>query len=64
MDSAPKDHTDVLVTDGDYVYVAHWRDDLEYWTDGEYNLGDKGIVAWMPLPPITRTVKMRAKNGN
>lgn len=63
MSTAPKDdHTQVLLTDGVYVYIGYWNG--HSWDDGDYrdDLGD--MVAWMPLPPITRTVKMRAKHGD
>lgn len=46
----PDPNRDVLVWDGDEVWLAYWRDDA--WLVGYHNPGElTGITHWMPLPP-------------
>lgn len=38
----------VMVTDGDYIYIAFYRDG--WWDDGDYKSHMTGMTHWMPLP--------------
>lgn len=63
IETAPKDGTEILISDGDYIAIAEWRDDASFkqfengpgWQifdceDPFYSWATDSATHWMPLP--------------
>jgi hypothetical protein len=55
IESAPRDGTEVLFTDGHYKRTGYWARRIEAWSiDSAVTL--KMPTHWLALPPLTKAV--------
>ena len=56
IDTAPKDGTAVLVSEGRFCYCVEWNEEFDWWAVddnklGPFRLRGQAPTHWMPLPP-------------
>lgn len=56
IETAPKDGTAILVSEGRFIHCVEWNDEYEWWAVDDNKLGPfrlRGTAPthWMPLPP-------------
>jgi hypothetical protein len=62
IETAPKDGTAVLVSEGRFCYCVEWNEEFDWWAVDDNKLGPfrlRGAAPthWMPLPPPPDAVK-------
>lgn len=59
IETAPKDGTVILVSEGHHVHCVEWNDEFDWWSVDDNKLGPFRLrgaapTCWMPAPPAPK----------